>query len=51
MELSRDFVRYVRDNEMSVSCTSIEDSMKGHLTVFRADKSMKNGGTVENVIE
>ena len=47
----KDFVRYVRDGEMSVSCTSIEDSMKGHLTVFRADKSMKNDGEVENVIE
>ena len=51
MELARDFVRYVRDGVMSVSCTSIEDSMKGHLTVFRADKSMKNGGEVEKVIE
>lgn len=51
IELARDFVRYVRDNDMSVSCTSIEDSMKGHLTVFRADKSMKNGGKVENIIE
>lgn len=51
IELARDFVRYVRDNEMSISCTSIEDSMKGHLTVFRADKSMKNGGQVENIIE
>lgn len=51
IELVKDFVRYVRDGEMSVSCTSIEDSMKGHLTVFRADKSMKNDGEVENVIE
>lgn len=49
--LAEDFVRYVRDDEMSVSCTSIEDSVKGHLTIFRADKSMKNSGIPEDVCD
>ena len=49
--LAEDFVYYARDNKMSVSCTSIEDSVKGHLTIFRADKSMKNGGETETVCE
>ena len=48
--LTEDFVRYIRDNELSVSCTSINESVKGHLTVFKADESMKNGGKVENII-
>ena len=47
--LTEDFVRYVRDNELSVSCTSINESVKGHLTVFKADESMKNGGRIENI--
>ena len=48
--LTEDFVRYVRDNNHSVSCTSINESVKGHLTVFKADESMKNGGRVEKII-
>ncbi len=49
--LAEDFVRYARDDEMSISCTSIEDSVKGHLTIFRADKSMKNNGFPEPVMK
>ncbi len=48
--LTEDFVRYVRDDELSVSCTSINESVKGHLTVFKADESMKNGGVTQNII-
>lgn len=48
--LTEDFVRYVRDDILSVSCTSINDSVKGHLTVFKADDSMKNCGKVEDII-
>jgi hypothetical protein len=48
--LTEDFVNYVRDNILSVSCTSINESVKGHLTVFKADESMKNGGRVEDII-
>ncbi len=48
--LTEDFVKYARDNELSVSCTSINESVKGHLTVFKADESMKKGGVTENII-
>lgn len=48
--LAEDFVRYVRDDIMSISCTSIQESVKGHLTVFRADKSMKNNGKIEEIV-
>ncbi len=44
IKLAEDFVRYVRDNEMSISCTSIETSLLGHLVVFLADKSMAENG-------
>lgn len=50
LKLVKDFVKYVRDDKMSLSCTSIKDSVKGHLTVFRADKSMKNNGKVEEIV-
>ena len=48
--LSEDFVNYVRDDIMSVSCTSINESVKGHLTVFKADESMKKSGQVLDII-
>lgn len=48
--LVRDFIRYVRDGDPSVSCTSIEDSVKGHLTIFKADESMSDGGAVKEII-
>lgn len=43
--LVEDFIKYVRDEETSPSCTSIHDSVAGHLVVFAADESMDNGGT------
>ncbi len=42
--LVEDFVRYVRGEETSPSCTSLEDSVAGHLVVFSADESMANHG-------
>ncbi len=48
--LTEDFVNYVRDDILSVSCTSINESVKGHLTVFKADESMKNNGAVKDII-
>ena len=48
--LAEDFVDYVRDGIMSVSCTSIEESVKGHLTVFKADESRKDGGKVKEIV-
>lgn len=48
--LTEDFVNYVRDDVLSVSCTSINESVKGHLTIFKADESMKNDGKVMEII-
>ena len=42
--LVEDFIKYVRDEATSPSCTSIYDSVAGHLVVFAADESMENGG-------
>lgn len=39
-----DFIKYVRNEKPSVSCTSLADSVAGHLVVFGADESMANGG-------
>lgn len=50
LDLVRDFVDYVRGNETTVSCTSINDSVLGHLVVFLADKSRENNGVPEKVI-
>lgn len=50
LDLVRDFVAYSRDEEPSVSCTSITDSLSGHLVVFLADKSRENNGIPEKVI-
>lgn len=50
LDLVRDFVAYSRGENPSVSCTSISDSLKGHLVVFLADKSRENGGIPEKVI-
>ena len=44
--LAEDFADYVSGKTPSVSCTSLEDSMKGHLAVFLADESRENGGRV-----
>ncbi len=37
--MMRDFVDYLLGKEPSVSCTSIEDSVYGHLCVYAADQS------------
>lgn len=50
LDLVRDFVAYARGEQPSVSCTSITDSLSGHLVVFLADKSRENGGIPEKVI-
>lgn len=42
--LVEDFIKYVRNEPTSPSCTSISDSVAGHLVVFAADESMENGG-------
>ena len=45
--LIADFCDYVLDGKESLSCTSIDNSVAGHLTVFLADKSRENGGAVQ----
>ena len=45
--LIADFVDYVKTGKESLSCTSIYNSVAGHLTVFLADKSCENGGEVQ----
>lgn len=48
LRLAADFVDSLNGMEPSISCTSLEDSIYSHLTVFRAEKARKNG-TVEKV--
>ena len=42
--LVADFVKYIRNEATSLSCTSIFDSIAGHNAVFAADESMENNG-------
>ncbi len=39
--LVEDFVSFIRGEPRSISCTTIEDSINGHLVGFRADQSME----------
>ncbi len=48
LRLVEDFVRVLQGQTPSISCTNIADSINGHLSVFRAEKSRKNG-TVEEM--
>jgi predicted dehydrogenase len=41
-----DFVRFLRDEPRSISCTDLADSVHGHLIGFAADRSMLEGRTV-----
>ena len=38
----QDFVNMVRGGEVSISCTKIQDSIYGHLCVYKADESMQD---------
>lgn len=42
--LTLDFVNYVRGEKASMACTSIFDSLTGHLAVYKADQSREMGG-------
>lgn len=44
--LVEDFVRYVQGEKPSLSCTALEDSINGHLAVFRADTARERRETV-----
>lgn len=39
--LVTDFVKYMQGEEPSVSCTALDKSLEGHLTVFRAEEARK----------
>ncbi len=45
--LTADFVSLLSGDPPSESCTSLQDSVAGHLTVFRADRSMETGRVEE----
>lgn len=47
LRLVADFVRMVRGENTSVSCTSIEDSINGHMVGFAADRAMAGKCVVE----
>ena len=49
LALTEDFVRYISGDTPSISCTPLSDSVKGHLTVFKADESMEHGGIPEKI--
>lgn len=44
--LVKDFVDFVCGKEPSFSCTTINDSINGHMLVFAADKSIETGAPV-----
>ncbi len=48
--LAEDFVKFMRGEKPSLACTSIFDSVAGHLSVYLADKSRENGGEPQEVV-
>lgn len=46
-QLPKDFIHFVRGEKTSISCTSIEDSIYGHLLVFCADQAREEHRIVE----
>jgi hypothetical protein len=47
LRLAEDFVRTIRGESPSISCTSLEDSIYGHLIGFGADQSRREGRVIE----
>lgn len=47
--LAADFVKFIRGEKPSLACTSIFDSVAGHLSVYLADESRENGGQPQEV--
>ncbi|MGN1443567.1 MAG: Gfo/Idh/MocA family protein [Acutalibacteraceae bacterium] len=43
-KLAMDFVRFVRGDKPSLACTSVFDSVAGHLAAYLADESLADGG-------
>lgn len=49
-KLAADFVKFLRGETPSLACTSIFDSVAGHLCVYLADKSRLENGAPQRVI-
>lgn len=47
--LAEDFVKFIRGDEPSLACTSLFDSMVGHMCVYMADKSREQGGIPQDL--
>lgn len=47
--LAADFVKYIRGETPSLACTSIFDSVAGHLSVYKADQSREQGGAPQKI--
>lgn len=48
-KMTADFVAFLRDEAPSLACTTIFDSIPGHLCVYLADQSMAEGGAPQAV--
>lgn len=48
--LTEDFVKFIRGDNPSLACTSVFDSVAGHLCVYLADESRENSGKPMDVI-
>lgn len=49
-KLAADFVKFINGEEHSLACTSIFDSVAGHLSVYLADESREKGGAPIDVV-
>ncbi len=47
--LTKDFIKFIRGDKTSISCTTIWDSVAGHEIIFLADKSREQGGALVEV--
>lgn len=47
--LAEDFVKFIQGEKPSLACTSIFDSVAGHLAVYLADVSREHGGQPQKV--
>ncbi|HIU35143.1 MAG TPA: Gfo/Idh/MocA family oxidoreductase [Candidatus Fimenecus excrementigallinarum] len=48
--LAEDFVNFLQGGETSLACTSIFDSVAGHLCVYLADRSREENGAPQKVV-
>ena len=47
LRLAEDFVDSINGMPLSISCTSLEDSIASHLTVFKAEEARKTGRVIK----